>query len=249
MKQALIIVGHKLNANIIDLYNALSVSFSEYGDVYLILNTDVNVNFQSDKNIIYLTSEEIFSIGYTPIEENSIIPGSNHFILLWFYKNFSNYNYYWSIEYDVTFSGDWRTVFALCEGRNAHLLSTHIKHFIEDPYWYWWNALYGEMSQIDIYDRVKSFNPIYRLSKDALCLIDEALLAGNYGHHEVLIPTLLYSKDYSIEDFGGIGSFTPKSFINKIYIQDELGGTMRYRPVFRRVDKLRYINKLYHPIK
>lgn len=249
MKQALIIVGHKLNTHIFELYDVLSNSFTEYGDVYLVLNVDsADVKFNLNQNIICLTSEEIFAMGYTPIKK-TIIPGSNHFILLWFYKHFPNYDYYWNVEYDVAFSGNWRKLFVLCEDRSAHFLSTHIKHYNEDPYWYWWNALYGDISQIDIKDRLRSFNPIYRISKDSLSLIDSTLLTGNYGHHEVLVPTLLYSKNYSIEDFGGTGIFTPKSFINKIYIQDETGGTMRYRPIFNRDDKFFYKNRLYHPVK
>lgn len=249
MKQALIIVGHKFDANILAMHRLLSKSFHEYGDVYLILNrNNINMKPSVNRNIINITFKETLSLGYTPIQD-TIVPGSNHFILLWFYRRFPYYKYYWSIEYDVAFSGNWERLFALCESRYAHFLSTHIKHYIEDPYWYWWEYLYGNMSQIGIYDRLRSFNPIYRISNEALSLIDKTLLAGSYGHHEVLIPTLLYSKNFSIEDFGGTGCFTPKSFINKIYIQDEYGGTMRFRPSFRREDTFLYKNKLYHPVK
>ncbi len=31
---------------------------------------------------------------------------SNHWILMWFFKKFQNYNYYWSMEYDVRISGN-----------------------------------------------------------------------------------------------------------------------------------------------
>lgn len=249
MKQALIIVGHKIDANIIELYRMLSKAFYEYGDVYLILTKNsTNIKSEVKQNIINITFKETLSMGYTPIQD-TIVPGSNHFILLWFYKHYPYYNYYWNIEYDVAFSGNWKRLFTLCESRYAHFLSTHVKHFIEDPYWFWWEYLYGKMSQIDIHDRLRSFNPVYRISNEALSLIDKTLLTGNFGHHEVLIPTLLYLKNYSIEDFGGTGSFTPKSFINKIYIQDEYGGTMRYRPNFRHEDIYTYKNKLYHPVK
>ena len=56
-------------------------------------------------------------------------------------------------------------------------------------------------------------------------------------------------KNYSIENFGGTDSFTPKSFINKIYIQDEIEGTMRYKPIFSPEEKFEYKNRLYYTAK
>lgn len=249
MRQAIVIVGHRLNADLIKQYNTILEAFTPYGDTFLILNTDNSeMNFKIDKNIICLSTRMILSMGYIPIEE-SIIPGSNHFLLLWIYKHFPQYDYYWNVEYDVTFSGYWSYLFKLCENRRAHFLSTHIKHYIEDSDWSWWKSLYGKMSHINIMNRLRSFNPIYRISKEALTLIDHTLMEGSYGHHEVLVPTLLYSNGYSIEDFGGAGSFTPKSFINKIYIQHGQEGTMRYRPIFNREDDFPFENRLFHPVK
>ena len=102
--------------------------------------------------------------------------------------------------------------------------------------------------------RLRSFNPIYRISRNALELLHKALLSKWCGHHEVLIPTLLYESVLSIHDFGGKGEFVPEGFENRFYMGNSPNkkgilsdGTMRWRPVFQEVGELK--NKLYHPIK
>jgi hypothetical protein len=90
---------------------------------------------------------------------------------------------------------------------------------------------------------VKSFNPIYRISHSALSFIHKSLLNQWCGHHEVLLPTLLYHNHYSMMDFGGRGQFIPSGFKNKFYTSD----TLRWRPVFEKAGDKK--NKLYHPVK
>jgi hypothetical protein len=92
------------------------------------------------------------------------------------------------------------------------------------------------------------------MSNSALNFIHNKLLDHWQGHHEVLLPSLLYNSKYKIKDFGGTGLFVDHESKNKYYIDtsyDDYGsikpGTMRYRP---HIDEIEIVdNKLYHPLK
>ena len=74
------------------------------------------------------TSDILHNMGYTPIGQQ-LLPGSNHFPLLKFYLSHPNYDYYWLIEDDVYFNGNWDSFFNLF---TTHLLTLfqHIWKFI-----------------------------------------------------------------------------------------------------------------------
>lgn len=65
------------------------------------------------------TSDILHNMGYTPIGQQ-LLPGSNHFPLLKFYLSHPNYDYYWLIEDDVYFNGNWDSFFNLF---TTHLLT------------------------------------------------------------------------------------------------------------------------------
>jgi hypothetical protein len=195
-------------------------------------------------------------LGYSPIEE-TIIPGSNHFPVLQFYKDNPGYEHYWNIEYDVYFNGDWNIFFEEFETVNADFISSHIEPFNRRPMWYWWNTLALKTVSVDGINLLKSFNPVYRISNSALNFLDAFLSKGNSGHHEVLIPTILNHHGFSLLDMGGCGDFTADFLLNRYYrssitMDDYYSiSTMRYRPMFTRteIEKRMEDNKLYHPVK
>lgn len=132
----------------------------------------------------------------------------------------------------------------------SDFISSHVHLSKSDPNWYWWRALANPDQVISFEDRVRSFNPIYRISKEAVVFIHDALQSGWCGHHEVLMPTLLYNAGYDIIDFGGTGEFVLPGFENQHYIDNSIGmqdGTMRWRPIFKQIGS--ETNKLYHPVK
>ena len=101
---------------------------------------------------------------------------------------------------------------------------------------------------------MRCFMVVYRISNRALFLIHNAQQDGWRGHPEVLIPTLLYNRGYSLLDFGGDGDFTPPGLRNKTYTSHGLKNgllnpfcTMCWRPSRDKAGLRR--NKLYHPIK
>ncbi|HKJ40818.1 MAG TPA: hypothetical protein VKA27_01945, partial [Sunxiuqinia sp.] len=167
-----------------------------------------------------------------------------------------DYDYYWCVEDDVRFSGDWRVLFKAFESIDSDFISSYIRTSNQEPHWPWWHALANPYQVIDFKDRVKSFNPIYRISKAALSFIHDALLSGWCGHHEILFPTLLFEAGFDVADFGGTGKFVRKGFENKFYFEQiskgSTTGTFRWRPVFTKfvLKKTNYIiqSKKLRPI-
>jgi hypothetical protein len=178
-----------------------------------------------------------------------------HFPILDFYLSHRNYDYYWVIEYDVRYTGKWDKLFGSFEKFDHDLITSHIRRFSEEPYWYWWDSLHHPSETIERSLYVRSFNVIYRISNRALKFIHEAQLGGWRGHPEVSLPTLLLHKGYKILDFGGDGEFTLAELKNKTYISDSSKkgmlispfSTMRWRPSRCRAGMHR--NMLYHPVK
>jgi hypothetical protein len=129
------------------------------------LNKYTTFTFSDD----ILTSLNYFPLGFT------LVPGSNHFPLLKFYLSHSNYDYYWCIEEDVDFSGDWSALFEEFSSVDADFISSHISHHQNEPEWPWWSALAHPYFVIPQEKRIRSFNPIYRISREALELLHKAL--------------------------------------------------------------------------
>jgi hypothetical protein len=254
-KACFLILSNRTSFSLIEKYREVYTSTLGMGDTILLYHLseeDLSEDLNSLK-IFTFSDDVLTSLNYFPLGF-SIIPGSNHFPLLKFYLSHPNYDYYWCIEEDVDFSGDWREFFEAFSSVGADFISSHIRRYQDEPEWPWWSALAHPYFVIPQKQRIRSFNPIYRISRAGLELLHKALSSKWCGHHEVLIPTLLYESGLSISDFGGMGEFVPEGFENRFYLENTPNpkgilsdGTMRWRPVFEKIGNLE--NKLYHPVK
>jgi hypothetical protein len=201
----------------------------------------------------YLYSNISLSLlGYPKIGEN-IIPGHAHFPLFQFYLDNPYNDYYWVIEYDVRFSGDWRYFFDAFLTMDADFLTCHIRSYEDEPRWPWWELSHPRES-IPLKERLRSFNPVYRISNRAMSFLDKAFRSGWRGHHEVALPTLLHHNGLTISSISGTGKYAAPGMDGKFYSSSrpnadgELStGSLRYRPAFWRYGQKK--NKLYHPVK
>jgi GT2 family glycosyltransferase len=236
-KDVIILVTHTLNKVIIEKYRRIKKQFEKNGDTFILFNNEDNEEFliPQDISCIQFTVEQLNELQYEPIEE-TIIPGSNHFALLWFYLNNPQYRYYWNIEYDVDFSGEWKFLFDSFTHVEADFVSSHIMKYTDDESWFWWNTYKNNTIKIPLEKRLKSFNPIYRIHAKALFFLDDFLKKGNTGHHEVLIPTTLHHSGYKLLNFSEKGEFVSPE-------------TMRFLPTFPSIEPHGSINKLFHPVK
>ena len=244
MKQAVLYLTTKSNEWTLSSFHALEQYLQGKADVYFAYHQQgdvLPVSLQNIENLFVFTSDVLNELGYTPIEKGKLVPGSNHFPLLKFFKENQCYDYYWLVEDDVRFSGDWKDFFDSFASSTSDFLSSVIETKAENPTWYWWTSLKTGNEVIAEEKLLKSFNPIYRLSSQALACIDAHLRIGWMGHYEVLLPTLLYNKGFLLEDFGGEGTFVRPENNAKFY--DDT--SMRIAPVLPDDRK----NYLFHPVK
>jgi Protein of unknown function (DUF3405) len=245
--QALLFLTHRLDQTTIARYEniQLPVGF----DRYLLLDARHAREF-SRADVIEFSLGKLKSIGYSPIT-NTLVPGSNHFPVLEFSRNFPRYEYVWTMEYDVWFSGSWMTFFQAVD-RPADLLTAKIRNYWDDPEWYWWRSIYVSVKPRQCSNpqgywpaqALASFNPLYRLSRRAaLHLRNECLNQGWIGHHELIMPTLLDMAEMIVEDFGtppkGCG-IAGKWYSEQTYSHDPIDFQLLARE---------FPNTLFHPVK
>lgn len=257
MNNIILLVSHGLTDSLFDKFYKIQRTFENYADVRLLLHWDEEngpLNLPNDIDYVKFTIDDLNTLHYEPIAE-TIVPGSNHFALLWFYLQHPEYQYYWNIEYDVEFTGDWKVLFDAFRENHADFISTHLKEFREDVYWYWWNSYHGTTMNIPMEERIRSFNPIYRISSGALSFLDNVLKEENSGHHEVLIPSVLHHSGFKILDFGGKGKFVPSGYEERFYLSNATTdirfpyGTMIHKTDMDKMQIHLLKDKLVHPIK
>lgn len=254
LKQAFLFVSHLSSKPVIKEYKNIRHATENIGDCFFLYDSTAGiVPDKINKLSPYLFSNKcLFNLDYPTIGKN-IIPGHAHFPLFQFFLDNPNYDYYWFIEYDVRFSGKWNLFFDAFGSVKSDLLTCHIHTYADEPSWSWWQLKHPQ-EHIPLYKRLRSFNPIYRISNVALSFLHKAFTTGWCGHHEVAIPTLLHHNGFTIREISGKGQYTVPGMEDRFYIsantniKGKLSGmTMRYRPTFWLYGFQR--NKLYHPVK
>lgn len=248
-------MAHYVTDGLVAEFHRLVDEWEGKADVYWILNReDETINLYDESiKFFFFSKQDLRDIGC--VFWGDEIYGNVNFIPLLFYlKNPQHYDYYWMIEYDVRFTGNWSVLFDSFMHNDADLLSTHIAHYNEsNKRWCWWKPFKISNRQYELDVCLKSFNPIYRLSYKAMSFLIQELRNGNPAHFETVVPTLLYNNGLHLEDIGGTGDFVVKKNRNRFYIQGAgiNNGTMRYRPEFlpEEIRCMRLSNMLFHPIK
>ncbi len=246
-KNIYLFMCHTISKEILEEYNKIDKATKGLGETYLLFHsTDNNSPSDLAKYKKYLfTDESLIHLDY-PMLRKSIIPGSCHFPLLQFFIDYPSYDFYWLIEYDVRFTGDWRKFFQYFNASSADLLACDIRSYADKPNWRWW-GLNHPSKKISLKKRYASYNPIYRISNRGLKFIHCSLRDGWKGHQEVVLATLLYHNGFELRDFGGNGSFVKPGDENRFYLSNSDNSTVRWRPPFKKIGQ--NDQKLYHPVK
>ncbi len=134
-----------------------------------------------------------------------------------FFRGNPNYDFYWVLEYDVRYTGDWGDLFSELVGSNAALLCTHLVSQRGSPEWMHWKSFVSADGSVKEPDLIRAFLPFTRLSKQLMRAIDERCRLGWAGHPEVLWPTIAAQAGLTIEEIGGFGSTTPPHRRGKYY--------------------------------
>ena len=252
-KDILLFVVHFLTDSLLERFMRVAEGFRSFGDAFIVYCGEISeqekeICARLGAKLITIGEDHVNSLCYSPIEE-TIIPGSNHFLLMWVFSRLPYYRNYWNVEYDVDFSGEWETFFKTHSPRQADFISCRVKTIAEMPEWYWWYSFKPLTDEIPRENFMNSFNPIYRISRRALQALDRYLKEGNEGHHEVLIPTFLNHAGFKVSDFGGNGSFVDDGFKDSAYVTSGQYSSMRYRPAVDPNREMTEKDKLYHPVK
>lgn len=253
MKTAILFVTHIYNEDIKRQIVKLDEETKDFATLY--------VGFQADKVGITLpdgirpfpfTVKELNRLGYRSWG-CTLMDGNFHFVMLDFYLKHAGYDYYWLIEYDVRFNGDWKNYFGFFADKDDDFISAHIRDFSGDTRWTRWKEI--ELVNIKLNHKIllHSFNPICRFSDRALSLLNERCLLGDRGHNEVLMPTLFRYFNLKISDFGGNGRFIYTGCSGLFYTDDpnDVCGdkcTHRFRPAHTE-GEMALSGMIYHPVK
>jgi hypothetical protein len=242
-RQAFLFLCHLSTGTIMKEFENIRRSTEHLGKAFFLYDeTGKSIPDKINKLSPYLFSNESLSQLCYPTTGEDILPGHAHFPLFQFFRDNPDYDYYWVIEYDVRFSGEWRLFFDSFLKTNADFLTCHIRAYADELSWPWWELNHPRES-IPLNARLASFNPIYRISNAALLFLHQAFQSGWRGHYEVALPTLLHNNGLTIRDISDSDKYAAPDINNKFYSK----GTFRYRPEFWRCGREK--NKLYHPVK
>jgi len=115
-----------------------------------------------------------------------------------------DFDYIWSIEYDVYYSGNWKEFFELYDKSDADYIGSYIEH-AEDSKRdkSYWDLITGDLliGSIPIEKKATSFGCIYRVSKRLLSIVlTELLLNEFHSYCEQTFVTLAKMYKFKIED-------------------------------------------------
>jgi hypothetical protein len=161
----------------------------------------------------------------------------------------------WVIEYDVDFSGSWRTLFEQFADTEADLICSYLRHRFEDEEWVWWSTA-SAPAWVRSDDWMKGYYPFFRLSRDFAAGYAHQMRDPAWGGHmEFTVTTAASALGAAIEDLGHAGgAFTPPGRrANYEPIGSELASYVT-RPAWKYYfhepeNGFQMRERLYHPVK
>lgn len=257
-KQLISFLTNKDGDEVLNHFGNLHAEVGNLGETKMFFHHENSDQIKAEvqlHNPYFFTSDIFTELGYNPLI-NSSLDGSSYFPLLKYFREHPNYDYYWYIEDDVYCLMGWDNFFKifLTENIDCDFLTSHIRDHNQEPDWCWWKSLTFKSSIISDDVKIRSFNPLFRISRNALCFIDQCLSIGWQGHFEVLLPTLLKINGFSIAEFGGVGKYVLPGCENRFYTSTDIcrngsigNGSMRFRPVISKAEMR--LPLIYHPVK
>lgn len=181
------------------------------------------------------------------------IPGNEDGLLMNAMDRLPGYDWYWYIEYDMAFSGDWRTFFTAMEESNADLLAINVIRHDDTPNWPLWKSIeVPDGVNLPAAKWIRAHVAISRMSHRINEVLIPVYKQGWAGHAEGVFATLALQQGLSIEDIGGDGEFVLAGNANRFYRStansNTMGpGTIVFRPT--RDEPGDEPNMLWHPVK
>ena len=257
VRQCIVLGAHYLNDKVVELVKILMKDCAGKYDVFLLYDNsrqDYDPSLFSRNLKTFLFDVKAIAQAYpmtSCTNRGNLYDGNTTFPILEFYRQHPHYDFYWRIEYDVRFSGNWTELFDYFKDNDADLLTTTLFRHALRPEWEWWSSLKTPW-HIRKVDKIRGFLPVARMSNNACRLMYQKYRRQWRGHDEVVVPTLLKHYGLRVEDIGGEGEFVRPENMERFYTntpeKDGLApGTMVCPPC--KPDMPMLPGKLYHAIK
>lgn len=261
MKTLIFFKTHFISNAVISEYKKIKNSISDDEELILFIDNDSNfleldnsnpirtINFNGTKAKCFISNMSIIEDLKLPIDIAYCNQNASN--VLWYCSDypfyvvkhfFPDYDFYWSLEYDVFCNGNSYRIFLDKYKTHSDLIISHYRNLINDPDWCWQVNTAWLYSQATTYG---SFFPVVRLSKNAIdFLYNKRIEQGAYYKTfenkenvfwpfcEIFVPTELANNGYSIEN-----------------ISSE---NLRHAPLYNLNIERIFENpdfKLYHPVK
>lgn len=253
-------VSHVWTPDIQKIFERLQHEAPPDHDVRFLLNTNTltPVLHLPAENVERILVEDLFRLPY-PEKCHAgewDIAGNLDLAFLEFRRRLPDYDFYWFVEYDVHYEGNWKTFFEHFRSSASGLICTTLDYISNVPHKLktlgypvlvvpdkmGWNE--GNM--------IKGFFPVCRLSNTMLDALDQEYRAGLGGHYEITMPTLASLGGLTVEDVGGDSPFVRNDNRNRFYFAysatyTHSPGNFVFRPNITKV--LPRLNTLWHPVK
>ena len=209
--------------NLLRLKSELTDQIHEY-DLFAVgfcqdVNALMDIKSKGINTIVY-TKDDLIRLPY----ENKLqsvnwitMRGSNDLALMNFFMDNPTYDYYWIIEYDVVYSGNFGDLLATLDSSKAGLLCTHLSSFKQSPHWVHWDTFFSADDFEGSVELMRGFLPLSRASRPLVQEIHDRCVRGWKGHYEVLWPTISIRSGLGLEEIGGDGPYVPETRRGKYY--------------------------------
>ncbi len=247
---AIVFITHFFDAAIEKRFRKLRKECSRLFDVFLLAEAGVAVPDALLPETHSFDFESLRSMARSVIGEK-VVPGNCHLRSIDFFRRAPGYRFYWFVEYDVVYSGNWRRFFSSFDDDASDLLAAHVRLARDDAEWPWASTFGPGADRLTDEERLIAFLPVHRISARGLEAVERKVAEGWIGHFEAIVPSALAHDGLSVADLGGSGAFTPADRVNRHYLVcrpdfSYFVGTLRCGPPIA----LRMVrNVLYHPCK
>jgi hypothetical protein len=100
------------------------------------------------------------------------------------------FDFFWIVEADVDFSGNWNLFFELADASGFDLIGSYLDRFAPDDGWVHWRTL-KTPSDVHAESRMRGFFPLGGMSRRFLeVYVEEVARPGWSGHFEAIYGTL-----------------------------------------------------------
>lgn len=201
-------------------------------DFYVLAHTEKPLQVKdSSIPIITITEQDIRSVYDSGFVSLWL---SNHWNTMWFYQHYPDYQYYWTIEYDVRIVGDSSRIWSY-SGTEDFVFTRGPN---QDPNWAFKNDYFG--NKLDDTNKWYGYLQLARYSNRFLRYADDTFKTGENGQDEMMMFSLLKRA----EPLGMTWSRFLSEFIRDSWSADYRDSD-KHRELMVKANKL----TIFHPVK